>query len=353
MRQKCLSKLRRIGRTFLEDDILWCGLSGTGVEFACRAQNVKICFVGDSSTHGQQTEGLARAAVYVDEERVADFCMEEPEKEIFLAQLCPDFGKDEHVVRVIKLSECPMSMIGIRSVEAECGELYPTAVKNLKIEFIGDSITCGYGVDMEDPLVPFSTETEDATKAYACQTAKLLGAEYSLVSFSGYGIITGYTDNDEMHLDQLVPLYYEKCGFSYARTLSGSAPQDREWDFADYVPEVIVINLGTNDNSYCKEIPERHELYKNAYAEFLKQVRSHNPKAKILCVLGLMEAKNVQTMLSAVECYRNLTGDCAVWGMELPLQQPGDGLVSDYHPTRKSHAKAAELVAAKIREILA
>ena len=52
--------------------------------------------------------------------------------------------------------------------------------KPLKIEVIGDSITCGYGVDDEDENHQFTTATEDVTKAYAYKTAKALDAEYSI-----------------------------------------------------------------------------------------------------------------------------------------------------------------------------
>ena len=52
------------------------------------------------------------------------------------------------------------------------------------IEFIGDSITCGYGVDDEVAEHHFATGTEDTTRAYALRTARKLGVDYSLVSLS-------------------------------------------------------------------------------------------------------------------------------------------------------------------------
>lgn len=60
-----------------------------------------------------------------------------------------------------------------------------------------DSITCGYGVDDEDRSHQFSTKTEDATKAYAYKTAQLLNADYSLVSYSGHGVVLGYTTREK------------------------------------------------------------------------------------------------------------------------------------------------------------
>lgn len=49
------------------------------------------------------------------------------------------------------------------------------------MEFIGDSITCGYGVDDPDKEHHFKTATEDVTKAYAYKTALALNADYSMV----------------------------------------------------------------------------------------------------------------------------------------------------------------------------
>ena len=49
-----------------------------------------------------------------------------------------------------------------------------------------------------------------------------------------------------------------------------------------------MINLGTNDMSYVLEYTDRREEYIRGYVEFLKKIRSRNPKARILCVLGIM-----------------------------------------------------------------
>lgn len=52
------------------------------------------------------------------------------------------------------------------------------------------------------------------TKAYAYLSAEQLGADYSMVCYSGYGIITGYTENDQKLTTHLLPDYYERVGKS-------------------------------------------------------------------------------------------------------------------------------------------
>ena len=78
-----------------------------------------------------------------------------------------------------------------------------------KIEFIGDSITAGYGVDDEVKEHGFSTATEDVTKTYAYKTAAALQADYSIVAYSGHGIISGYTGDGEKNTGLLIPINSE------------------------------------------------------------------------------------------------------------------------------------------------
>ena len=58
---------------------------------------------------------------------------------------------------------------------------------------IGDSITCGYGVegDVEDEI--FCTAKENPSKAYSLLTAQELNAEYQIVAWNGKGVISAYT----------------------------------------------------------------------------------------------------------------------------------------------------------------
>ena len=57
------------------------------------------------------------------------------------------------------------------------------------------------------------------------------------------------------------------------------------WDFSRYIPDVVCINLGTNDTSTPGYDTDR--LY-NAYLAFHKTVRNNYPKAKIVWLTGCM-----------------------------------------------------------------
>ncbi len=57
---------------------------------------------------------------------------------------------------------------------------------------------------------------------------------------------------------------------------------DIPWDFTEKQPDIIVINLGTNDDSYCQETEWKQEEYRDKYAEFLLDVRAKNPGGNFL-----------------------------------------------------------------------
>ena len=339
-----------IGRTCMERGIRWCGHSGSGIEFQMVGTSVSITLSGDDTTQGNETEGKARVGIYVNEKRVVDTILEQPENTFSV------FNSSEPqtvTVRIIKLSECAMSVMGVKCIEADAIDgIHPTMPKGHAIEFVGDSITCGFGVDLEDPDTMFQTKTEDVTRAYAYKVAQKLDADYSMVSFSGYGIISGYTDTDIPQEEQLVPSYYEKVGFSYAKPFGTLQMQDIAWDFLKYRPELVVINLGTNDDSYCKDHDLRRQQFTEKYVEFLKLIRKNNPQATILCIVGLMGERIYPTVEKAVWQYRNQTAETNVYAMKLAEQLPEDGLVTCSHPTEISHEKAAIKVADKIRTIM-
>lgn len=245
-----------------------------------------------------------------------------------------------------------MSIVGIRQLIAdESATLTPAKKKARRLEFIGDSITCGYGVDDSNLEHTFSTATEDVTKAYAYLTAQALNADYSMVSYSGYGIISGYTDSDEKLADQLVPPHYPIIGFSRG-TLRQQQIMGKDWDFANFRPDLIVLNLGTNDDSYCQDKKERQEEFAASYQRFLQEIRRLNPDAVLLCTYGIMNQRLYPYIEKAVDTYKKESNDTDVYTMQFDLYQESDGYVVDYHPSTRTHNKAAWKLIQKIKEIM-
>ena len=337
--------VKLLGRAFYDDfdEELICAYSGTGCEFTFTGTSVKFNLIGDSAAKANNEDNAARYAIYVDGERTQDLMLDEQTETITAFEIETETTA---VISFVKLSETANSTIAIKTIEAN-GTIAPTAEKDLYIEFVGDSITCGYGVDDEDRNHHFSTSTEDCTKAYAYKTAQMLDADYSLVAISGYGIISGYTGNpDKKSANQIMPKYYDKIGYSYTRGVAGI-----DWTF-ERQPDVIVINLGTNDESYCKSDKDKQAEFTTEYVNFLKQVREKNPDSKILCVLGVMGSGLYKCVEEAVSTYSAETGDNAVYAMRLANQDQADGIAADWHPTEKTHEKTSTAVSDKIKEIL-
>lgn len=343
------ANVKQIGRTYYHEDTktLWCSHSGSGIAFTFEGTDCSITLVGDSQY--SISNAAARYAVYLNDQQIMDAQVINAETEITILHA----DTIQHAeVRVIKLSEAAQSSFGIKDITVTAKEgILPAASKAHTIEFIGDSITCGYGVDDENINGGFRTMTENATRTYAYLTAEALQADYSMVSFSGHGIVSGYTNNSERNKTQLVPKYYDKLGFSYGVLEQKKKPQDIPWTFSA-APDLIVVNLGTNDASYTGNDSARQQEYMDGYVAFLKTIRQKNPDTPILCTLGIMGDTLCSSMELAVAQYRTETGDNNINSMRFAVQSAEDGYVVDWHPSAATHAKAAEKLTDFIRSWL-
>ena len=182
----------------------------------------------------------------------------------------------EHTVMVSKATEAQngyVEFIGLRCKKL----LSPPRRPVRKIEFIGNSITCGYGATSLE--IPCGTgewyAQHDAYYAYGPMIARELNADWLLSSVSGIGMFRNWNT-----LGPAMPEVYQHI---YMDTDSTSV-----WDFSDYVPDLVSICLGTNDFSDGGEETPRASLdstsFIRAYIDFVKLVRSNYPNAKI-CLL--------------------------------------------------------------------
>lgn len=321
--------VKYIGRFLTKDNITWLPLSGSSLEFYLTGKSAKINLVGDSSAIYLAEDQRPRFAIYIDDDQLLDTTMGELEKDI---ELFNNEIEKEIKIRIILLSEASHGGIGIKNVIVNsCSEkiIRPSEYKNLRIEYLGDSITCAFGIESASTSEPFLTTTQNFEKTYAFLSAKELNAEYSCVCYSGNGVAR---DGNKMP-----ELYTKISAFNY----------DGEWDFEKYPNDVVVINLGTNDSGYAAE--SRHDEYIQEYTNFLGIIREKNPDAYIVCTLGMMGCEN---LFPLIEKAISLFGDKKVFGFLLPQQKIEDGIGSQYHPNAVTHAKAGKIVAEKIKEII-
>lgn len=342
---------KQLGRTAMADDILCLVMSGTGCEFTFTGRQLKLSIGCDECSLNDGKEcNLPRVAVTVNGRFILKKVIASRCEEITVFDCNTPVTAD---VRIIKLSEAAFSVAEVHPAEADDDAVIaPVEGKKLKIEFIGDSITCGYGVDDSSVTSPFATCAENFMKSYAFLTAEMLGADYSAFSASGYGIISGYTHDGKRNTAEILPPYYESLGFSYSALPDGRKPADVCWDFARFTPDVIIINLGTNDSSFCSANPGADKEYEDTYVNFIKTVRKNSPEAVIVCALGIMGTLLCPNMKNACERYVSETGDRNIHTLEFDEQDGRFGYSSNWHPSEDTHFFAAEKLAEFIKTLV-
>ncbi len=341
--------VRFLGRTYEHDEGLVLAFSSTGIEFNVKAKHLEVTIAGDSGARGSENDSSARILAFVNGQRLLDTMITKKSETFTIFD-----GKKnvEGLVQILKVSESANSLAAITDLCVdEKGNISPTKERDLKIEFIGDSITCGYGVD--DPVKEhhFKTSTEDSTKTYAFKTAQALDADWSFVSVSGWGITSGYSGNGQKNPDLVIPRIYDKIGFSWGNTIFGLNPFSIDWNFNSYSPDFVVINLGTNDASYTKKKADRVQEYVDDYVKFLKVVRQKNPNAQIICCLGMMGDELYSGVSKAVSTYSSESGDKRISALRLDPQLMNDTICADWHPSETTHTKASKKLVDKINSL--
>ena len=204
-----------------------------------------------------------------------------------------------------------------------------------RVEIVGDSISCGYGAEGVGPNCPFSADTESEWGAWGAVAARTLGAAHTTVCYSGKGVIRNYGGGTT----ELMPEVYE-------RTL-GDAPNPR-WNFGTEIPDVVVVNLGTNDFS----VGDPGQAFADAYYAFLQGVRKKYPSAYIVCAAGTMlDAQELAKATGYIGSAVAKLADPRVSTLDLGVQQQADGIGCDWHPSLATQQKMGAALAAHIKKV--
>lgn len=339
------NEIRTFGITEREEKGLRLCWSASGIEFTTSAKEIVIEMEGESK--GREEDAFF--AVFVNGERMQYKVQVFPGKKECV--LYPESTEGEVSIRLLKLTEEQYGKVWISGIRLdgrvwispasfsdtveENGEQGGRAVQsgNMKQKphflFIGDSITAGYGVDGVNGESAFCTEEEDVTKTFAYKTAEKLGAEKTIICFSGNGVLSRWIPAEENQplTEQILPGIFP---YEEVKRCIASTKQKGECD-----PDYIVINLGTNDASYTRRIPEREEAFAEKYRAFVKRLQEAFPDSPLLLLYGVME----QTLMERV---KEVAEQCKVEFLALPLQAPEDGMGAAEHPSERTQEKMAE-----------
>lgn len=336
------SHLKFQGRHLYKNDMQWLVQSGSAAEFTVTGTNVSIVLTNISSINNYSSR-RPRYAVFLDGKLVRDKIITAPEENLILFE--EDSPRTANV-KIMLLSEAAYGAVGIKSINVIGGDpklIKPLPENDLAIEFIGDSITCGYGVDCDDGDESFSTATENFSKSYAYIAAEELCADYSVVAYSGYGVISGYSSG-ERNAEETVPQYYD--------ITSIHSSYNEKWDFSERKIDAVVINLGTNDTGYVySEDKDTCDEFVNGYVLLLQDIRKANPDAAIICTVGLMGGEETIYPLiqKAVKKFDDDRTTCFL-STEMDIEKNGAG--AGWHPSAKTQKEYGHVIADEIRKAI-
>ena len=205
----------------------------------------------------------------------------------------------EHTIVICKDTESNIGYIDF--IGLRCEQLLPPPAKpKRKIEYFGDSITSGTGMDLS--VIPCGQgqwyDQHNAYMSYGARTSRNLGAQWHLTALAGVGLVHSCCD-----MNVLLPQIYDKV-FLRNDTIA--------WDFKDYQPNVVTICIGQNDGP-----KQDSTLFCSTYVNFIKALRQHYPKADIICLTSPMGDNTLTPVLkrylAAITTNLNAGGDKRVY----------------------------------------
>lgn len=305
------------------------------------ASSITVAFVGTALEIKSRTNDIVYLDVFVDGEEDPSslikltYTEDEPSMEMVVSDL--HFGT--HVVTLYKRSGSNFGdwyVYGMRVLGHADKELLPKAPEH-KIEFVGNSITCGCDVLIPELGDEFDLLYESSFYSYAGQTAKILHAEEHNICSGGRGIYFNYDGSRGLTL----PFLYNKTSSQLLTAV--------RWDHSLWHPDIIVMNMGTNDFASRKNDSTK---FVETALDFVRNVRSYHPDAKIVLLDGpmltgeyMVKCRQYLDLVKAI-----LEGEGIKDLYRFSFEPKGESLSNVYyHPVKEEALEDAESLSAWIR----
>ena len=300
--------------------------SGAGISFAFKGTSLEVKLASSAYNESNYTY----AAVYIDDREPIAIKVTKSGWYTVAEDLEPEML---HNVRILKRSESNCGILVIETIKiSEGGELYtakpyPT---DRKIQVLGDSITCGYGNLYNGGTYSCYTDVEDGTYTYATILGERYGAELDTVCISGIGL--GTPDNEPW---PILPAYKQQDNASYS-----------DFDFTSFVPDVIIVALGTNDDAQGAT----HDEVKTAGTELIEFIRSKYPDAHIIWSYGIMSRGSMNAIDELIKS-QQAKGDTKLHFLPTQADEANEGIGLYGHPNKKTHERMANEIGALIEQL--
>lgn len=310
-----------------------------GPRMAWAGSTIAVSFTGSALSVELKTSGADQYQVILDGAPTSTLVLA---KEATVYKVASGLPAKEHTVELFKRTEPLVGTTQLLGFQLEKGgKLLPRPSKvDRRIELVGDSITCGYGNEAPNQNEHFTPNTENNYQAYGAMAARDLKADYVAVAWSGKWLFG----------PNAIPLLYDLA--------LPNDPQSK-WDFKLWVPQAVVVNLGTND--FGPRNPTEEE-WQDAYKAFIQRLRTNYPQCHVFCAVGSMMSDGYPPGRKALSTIRGYTtglvealkkaGDKKVHYVEFDSQDMKNGIGADWHPSVKTHRLMADRLAAAIKKEL-
>ena len=196
-------------------------------------------------------------------------------------------AEKERTVTLMKETQCmpdsPAATIRVHTLRYE-GELLPLPEYDLKIEFIGDSLTSGEGSLAPRGNDEWITPWFSARGNYSWYACRMLNAERRILSQSGYGVLWNWMHEAQGNMSD----GYEQIAGVLKSPEAEARGCGKAYDFSGWPADFVCIRLGSNDaggmNARQSYEQDREEL-REGCLRLIRKVRKNNPKAKIVWIL--------------------------------------------------------------------
>lgn len=314
------------------------------VSFDWPQVSLSVCVTGASSVAALVGDSTGSSELTVIVNGVPTGIVTPPGSGLASVTLASGLSPDRtNEITIVKRTEAVVGVSTVVSFTAEGGDdpqfVACGRLASRRIEVIGDSISCGYG-DLGTAPCHFSPQTEDAGESYTALVASLFEAQLHLQCWSGKGVVRNFGQNSTTSPDPF-PVYYPR--------VLATAPSP-VWEPAGWEPDVVIINLGTNDFS-TEPVPPAG-VFSKGYMHLLDTVRTmygKDPYIVMLC--GPMIEGECCSEVEQIAVTRSRQ-DSRVEYVDLHvLSQPTD-YGCDGHPSAQGHAKMASSLEQTLRKIL-
>ena len=311
--------MKPLGKVIYRNGEFELSWSASGLSFSVDLQgDVYAELVFERDPNNPYKDKYTKMAIFLDdvEEPYAILRIEEGMSKKYLL-LSGKIGI--HCIRIVKLNEKARGTIRVRSINADGEIIHDSGNKKERIEFLGDSLTAGSDLVSHGKTDEEFTEAQDCTKSYAYVAAQRLQADVSILARSGLR-----TSDRDWLLNQ--PKYW-----------------------MDEQPDIVVIGLGTNDQSQLEKGLRTPEEQEELVRLMLERVRDRYPCAPIVWAYGLMltALEDTYDHLISRPVKRFAEKDRNTYFCILPKENGGNGS----HSSAKGHEIAGEVLAKKIMEI--